>query len=73
MKLTPEARNTISIDSGGPFVISFFFFVKIDLVPDSASKYHKDTKKIGCHFFILRLTDKISEKQNGRHMAKVHL
>ena len=51
--------------SGGPFVrkrsFVFFFFVKIDLVPDSASKYQKNIWKIGCYFFILRLTDKISK------------
>ena len=38
--------------------VSFFFFVKIDLVPDSAFKYDTDIKKIGCHFFILRLMEK---------------
>ena len=38
--------------SAGPFVISLFLFVKIDLATDSGSKYDRDKKKIGFHFFL---------------------
>ena len=36
----------------GPFVISLFSFVKIDLATDSGSEYDRDKKKIGFHFFL---------------------
>ena len=39
-------------DSAGPFVISLFLFVKIDLATDSGSEYDRDKKKIGFHFFL---------------------
>jgi len=38
--------------SAGPFVISLFLFVKIDLATDSGSEYDRDKKKIGFHFFL---------------------
>ena len=38
--------------SAGPFVISLFLFVKIDLATDSSSEYDQDKKKIGFHFFL---------------------
>ena len=40
------------IDRAGPFVISLFLFVKIDLATDSGSEYDRDEKKIGFHFFL---------------------
>ena len=42
----------ISPYSAGPFVISLFLFVKIDLATDSGSEYDRDKKKIGFHFFL---------------------
>ena len=39
-------------NSAGPFVISLFSFVKIDLATDSGSEYDRDKKKIGFHFFL---------------------
>jgi len=42
----------ISDDSAGPFVISLFLFVKIDLATDSGSEYDRDEKQIGFHFFL---------------------
>jgi len=38
--------------SAGPFEISLFLFVKIDLATDSGSEYDRDKKKIGFHFFL---------------------
>jgi len=38
--------------SAGPFVISLFLFVKIDLATDSGSEYDRDKKKIGFYFFL---------------------
>ena len=40
------------LSSAGPFVISLFLFVKIDLATDSGSEYDRDKKKIGFHFFL---------------------
>jgi len=45
-------HTVLSIISAGPFVISLFLFVKIDLATDSGSKYDRDKKKIGFHFFL---------------------
>ena len=42
----------IVVNSAGPFVISLFLFVKIDLATDSGSEYDRDKKKIGFHFFL---------------------
>ena len=43
---------SMSVNSAGPFVISLFLFVKIDLATDSGSEYDRDEKKIGFHFFL---------------------
>ena len=45
-------RDTARSYSAGPFVISLFLFVKIDLATDSGSEYDRDKKKIGFHFFL---------------------
>ena len=57
MELNGENRVKIhpveaEINSAGPFVISLFLFVKIDLATDSGSEYDKGKKKIGFHFFL---------------------
>jgi len=45
-------RTNYAPVSAGPFVISLFLFVKIDLATDSGSEYDRDKKKIGFHFFV---------------------
>ena len=49
---TPQHASSRQIVSAGPFVISLFLFVKIDLATDSGSEYDRDKKKIGFHFFL---------------------
>ena len=48
--------------SAGPFVISLFSLVKIDLATDSGSEYDRDEKKIGFHFFLTCVTGSILKK-----------
>ena len=38
-------QSSVGRDSAGPFVISLFLFVKIDLATDSGSEYDRDKKK----------------------------
>ena len=47
-----STRHCVTASSAGPFVISLFLFVKIDLATDSGSEYDRDKKKIGFHFFL---------------------
>ena len=49
---TPTPHHSVFYSSAGPFVISLFLFVKIDLATDSGSEYDRDKKKIGFHFFL---------------------
>jgi len=53
LKKTKDLRPRSSLKNGaGPFVISLFLFVEIDLATDSGSEYDRDKKKIGFHFFL---------------------
>jgi len=56
--------------SAGPFVISLFLLVKIDLATDSGSEYDRDKKKIGFHFFLTCVTVVFEEIQDGRHNTR---
>ena len=48
--------HTQQQDSAGPFVISLFLFVKIDLATDSGSEYDQDKKKNRVPFFLTCVT-----------------
>ena len=52
LNLSFRVRSNAMFTSAGPFVISLFLFVKIDLATDSGSEYDRDKKKIGFHFFL---------------------
>jgi len=52
---SPEV-HVLWTSSAGPFVISLFLFVKIDLATDSGSEYDRDQKKNRVPFFLTCVT-----------------
>jgi len=50
------AKSAVLRNSAGPFVISLFLFVKIDLATDCGSEYDRDKKKNRVPFFLTCVT-----------------